>query len=106
LQSYGEQDKFFFGISHLDEYLSEARRINKVSAESSSTTNSQLPHVTQTRKPSINFLNFLDESFRTVQAIASPKKSALVDFNILISFQHLNEDLDENATPESGLSQI
>jgi hypothetical protein len=51
LHSYDEQDHFFFGISHLDEYLSEARRIYKVSPESLPTTKFQLPHVTQTCKP-------------------------------------------------------
>jgi hypothetical protein len=49
---------------------------------------------------------FLVESFSKVQAIASPKNLALVDINILISFQHLNEDRDGKATPESGLSKI
>jgi hypothetical protein len=41
-----------------------------------------------------------------VQAITWPKKSALVDFNILINFQHLNEGRDEKATAVSGLSRI
>jgi hypothetical protein len=29
-----------------------------------------------------------------------------VDFNILINFQYLNEDREEEAIPESGLSRI
>jgi hypothetical protein len=41
-----------------------------------------------------------------VQAIASPKKLTLVDFNIPINFQHLNEDRDEKAAPESGSRRI
>jgi len=39
----------------------------------------------------------LFEFFSTVQAIASPKKSAPVDFNILINYQHLKKDRDEMA---------
>jgi hypothetical protein len=54
----------------------------------------------------INRLNFLGLFFSTVQAIASPKQSAPVDFNILINFQHLNEDHDEKATARSGLRRI
>jgi hypothetical protein len=41
-----------------------------------------------------------------VQAIASPKKSAPVDFNILIIFQHLIAGWNEKAAPESGLNEI
>jgi hypothetical protein len=41
-----------------------------------------------------------------VQAIASPKKLAVVDINILINIQHLIEVRDEKAATESGLDEI
>jgi hypothetical protein len=47
----------------------------------------------------------LVEFFSTVQAIASPKKLAPVDFNILINSQHLIAGWNEKAAPESGFNE-